>query len=95
MYKCCWNCANGLQVCAETEEREIRINSSKRMCMANRPVSYHLENPFKQRYCKQFESRNLGCRFYKILTKEEAEKLNSMSVDGLVQYWKEVRSKWS
>ena len=92
MYKCCWNCDNGYTVCTKSEEEETRINASKRMCCAFRPVSQHLENPFKQRYCKQFEP---DCRAKKghFIDKKEAEMLNQMTPDDLVEYWDSVTRK--
>ena len=89
MYKCCWNCGNGFTCVAHTKEAEDRFNASKRFCCASYPVSNHGENPFKQRYCKQFDVPTYGVRFGHEITKEEAEKLNLMSVDDLVKYWKE------
>ena len=87
MYKCCWNCVNGFEVCAKTKEEQERINASKRVCCADYPVSSHFLNPFQQRYCRQFEQNyRLNCRF---IDKKEAEKLNQMNTDELVQYWKE------
>ena len=89
MYKCCWNCANGFTCAAHTKEVEERLNSSKRFCCALYPVSRYGQNPFKQRYCKQFEVPAYGVQFGHEITKEEAEELNLMSVDDLVKYWKE------
>lgn len=89
MYKCCWNCANGFVCVAPTLETTDRFNASKRFCYASYPVSQHAENPFKRRYCKQFEVHTHGVRFGHEITKGEAEKLNLMSVYDLVEYWKE------
>jgi hypothetical protein len=87
MYKCCWNCDNGYPVCAETEEKSERINASKRICCAFYPVSNHLENPFKKRYCKQFE-KDYRVKKGHFIDKKEAEKLNQMTSDELMEYWK-------
>ena len=89
MYKCCWNCANGFTCVASTKGTTERLNASKRFCHAFYPVSNYAENPFKQRYCKQFDVPTYGVRIGHEITKEEAEKLNLMSVDDLVKYWKE------
>lgn len=89
MYKCCWNCANASLCAAQTKEETDRFNASKRFCCALYPVSNHGENPFKQRYCRQFEGYIYGAKFGHEITKKEAEKLNMMSVDQLVMYWKE------
>ena len=88
MYKCCWNCENGYTVSTVNEEEEKRINASKRICCAFTPVSNHLENPFKQRYCKQFK---IDYRVKKghFIDKREAQKLNQMTTDELVAYWRE------
>ena len=48
----------------------------------------HGEDPFKQRYCNQFDVPTYGVQFGHGITKAEAEKLNLMSVDDLVKYWK-------
>lgn len=64
-----------------------RFNASKRFCIAQYPVSSHSENPFKQRYCRQFEFPKYGFIFGHEITKDEAQKLNSMSADELVKYW--------
>jgi hypothetical protein len=86
MYKCCWNCVNGFKVCAKTKEENERINASKRVCCADYPVSNHFLNPFQQRYCRQFEKDyRINCRF---IDKKEAEKLNQMTTDELVRYWR-------
>ena len=87
MYKCCWNCDNGYTVACKTQEEEERINASKRMCCAIHPVSNHLQNPFQQRYCKQFEP-DYRVKKGHFIDKKEAEKLNQMTVDELVQYWR-------
>ena len=89
MYKCCWNCANGVTCVSSTKETTESFNASKRLCCASYPVSNHGENPFKQRYCKKFEVPTYGVRFGHEITKEESEKLNLMSVYDLIKYWKE------
>lgn len=87
MFKCCWNCGNGF-TCCSTRDAEIRFNSSKRLCCASVPVSNHGENPFKQRYCKQFEvPYRERARMGHFSTKDEAAQLNTMGEDELVQYW--------
>lgn len=92
MYKCCWNCENGFPVCAKTKEDEERINASKRICCAAYPVSNRLENPFQQRYCKQFE-QDYRVKKGHFIDKKEAEKLNQMTPDELVNYWKERQAE--
>lgn len=89
MYKCCWNCANGFICVASTKEETDRFNVSRRFCCASYPVSHRGKNPFKRRYCKQFNGSLCGVQYGHEITKEEAEKLNIMSVDELVRYWKE------
>lgn len=86
VYKCCWNCDNGFTVCAGNETN--RINASKRVCCASYPVSSRLENPFKQRYCKQFESAPYPAKGH-FIDKKEAEKLNAMTAEELMDYWAE------
>jgi hypothetical protein len=56
------------------------------MCCAPYPVSNHLEDPFKQRYCKQFEEE-YHARKGHLITKTEAQKLMEMSPSQLVKYW--------
>ena len=90
MYKCCWNCINGHTVCARTNEEMEWINASKRFCCADYPVSNHLLNPFQQRYCKQFEP-DYRVKKGHFIDKKEAEKLNQMTPEELVQYWGERR----
>ena len=90
MYKCCWNCDNGYPVAHKDKDYAEKINASKRVCMAFRPVSNRLENPFKQRYCKQFEP-DYRVKKGHFIDKKEAEKLNPMTQDELVQYWGERR----
>ena len=90
MYKCCWNCDNGYPVAHKDKAEGERINASKRVCMADYPVSNHFENPFKKRYCKQF-SADYRVKKGHSIDKKEAEKLNQMTTDELVRYWGERR----
>lgn len=91
MYKCCWNCDNGFRVSMKNEEEEKRINASKRMCCAVYAVSNHLQNPFQKRYCRQFEPNYFAEMEGRLIDKKEAEKLNQMTPEELVQYWGERR----
>lgn len=86
MYKCCWNWINRFPVCAKTEEEEKRINASKRLYCAAYPVSNRLQNPFQRRYCRQFE-QDYRVKKGHFIDKKEAEKLNQITPDELVQYW--------
>jgi hypothetical protein len=86
VYKCCWNCQNGFTVCSNNAEQVELWNASKRMCCASYPVSNHLENPFKQRYCKQFEEE-YHARKGHLITKAEAQKLMEMTPEQLIKYW--------
>ena len=86
MYKCCWNCENGYTVSTKSEEEEKRINASKRMCCAYYPVSNSLQNPFQQRYCKQFVE-DYRVKKGHFIGKKEADKLKAMTVDELMEYW--------
>jgi hypothetical protein len=79
---------HGITVHAKTKEEHERINASKRFCDAYRPVSSYVENPFKQRYCKQFEP-DFRVKKGHFIDKKEAEKLNAMTPEELVKYWKE------
>ena len=91
MYKCCWNCGNGFDAIGVSKEDTERFCASKRFCMASYPVSNHGENPFKQRYCKQFvEPFRMIYRRGHFITKEEAEQLDKMTVHELVQYWRKA-----
>lgn len=54
MYKCCWNCQNGFAISAITQYDTDFFNANKRFCLAPYPVSERPQNPFKQRFCKQF-----------------------------------------
>lgn len=85
-FKCCWNCANGFTAVGRTKEETRAFNTSKRFCCASYPVSQHGENPFKQRYCKQFKIPD-RIRFGHEITKEEANQLNTMSGAELLKYW--------
>ena len=87
-FKCCWNCANGLTAACQSREETERFRATKRFCCASYPVSSHAENPYKQRYCKQFEIPMFGIRFGDEISKLEAQKLNTMTTAELVQYWK-------
>ena len=88
MYKCCWNCWNGFTAYAPAMEEKVRrFNASRRFCCASYTVSSHGENPFKQRYCKQFAVPIHGVTFGHEITKREAEKLQQMSVNELMEYW--------
>lgn len=87
MYKCCWNCINGYTVAANTDEENERLNASKRFCCADYPVSNSLENPFKKRYCKQFEPDSRVKKGH-FIDKKEADKLNLMTVNELVEHWR-------
>jgi len=86
MYKCCWNCANGFSIAASTSEEMKRSSVHERACCAPRPVSNRRENPFKQRYCTQFEP-DVYYRRYHIISRKEAEMLDKMTVDELMEYW--------
>lgn len=91
LYKCCWNCGNGFNAVAESKSETEKFNATKRFCCASRPISDHGENPFKQRYCKQFEEPfRMICRRGHFITKEEAVQLNKMTSDELMQYWKQA-----
>jgi hypothetical protein len=79
---------HGITVCAKTKEEYERINASKRCCDAPYPVSNRLENPFKQRYCKQFDP-DFRVKKGHFIDKKEAEKLNAMTPEELVKYWEE------
>lgn len=87
-FKCCWNCANGFTAACESREEMERFRATKRFCCASHPVSSHGENPYKQRYCKQFEVPMFGIRFGHEISKLEAQKLNTMTAAELVLYWK-------
>ena len=54
MYKCCWNCLESAPAACKDQAEMQKLRASKRFCCASYPVSNRLENPFKQRYCKQF-----------------------------------------
>lgn len=86
MYKCCWNCMEASPAACKDREEMRKLRASKRFCCASYPVSNRLENPYKQRYCKQFIPEPTFPFGYEI-TKQEAEKLNEMTVDELVKYW--------
>ena len=88
MYKCCWNCIHGVTVCAKTKEEYDRINASKRCCDAPYPVSNRLENPFKQRHCRQFQPDYRPKKGH-FIDKDEAEKLSAMTPGELVKYWED------
>ena len=66
---------------------EQKLRASKRFCCASYPVSNRLENPFKQRYCKQFLPEYYFAFGHEI-TKKEAEKLNQMTPEELLEYWR-------
>jgi hypothetical protein len=72
--------------CKEQAE-EQKLRASKRFCCASYPVSNRLENPFKQRYCKQFLPEYYFAFGHEI-TKKEAEKLNQMTPEELLEYWR-------
>lgn len=87
MYKCCWNCGNSAPAACKTKEEQDRLRASKRFCCAYYPVSNRLENPFKQRYCKQFEPPFAFHPFYPEITKKEADKLQQMTAEELIAHW--------
>lgn len=89
MYKCCWNCQYGKTCCFKTEYQEKLFNSTKRFCFAPQPKSSHAENPYKQRYCKQFEARFYFPVSGKPLTKAEADRMLEMDDKGKIEYWEE------
>lgn len=92
-FKCCWNCSNGFTAACQSREETERFRATKRFCCASYPVSSHAENPYKQRYCKQFEIPMFGIRFGHEISKLEAQKLNTMTAAELVQYWK-IQTSW-
>ena len=87
MYKCCWNCNESCPAAHRDKAEMQRLRASKRFCCAAYPVSNRLENPFKQRYCKQFEPAYYFAFGHEI-TKKEAEKLNQMTPEELLNYWR-------
>jgi hypothetical protein len=87
MYKCCWNCWDSAPVAHKDYEEMQKLRASKRACCACYPVSNRLENPFKQRYCKQFVPSGYFTFGHEI-TKKEAEKLNQMTPEELLNYWR-------
>ena len=86
MYKCCWNCLESAQAACKDYEEMQKLRASKRFCCASYPVSNRLENPFKQRYCKQFVPEYFFAFGHEI-SKKEAEKLNQMTPEELLKYW--------
>lgn len=88
MYKCCWNCGNGLTAVCPTKEETELFRAAKRFCCASYPVSKYPVNPFIQRYCKQFEPSMNGVRVGHEITKEEAKRLKNKSPAELVKYWR-------
>ena len=87
MYKCCWNCLESAPAACNDIEEMQKLRASKRFCCASYPVSNRLENPFKQRYCKQFVPEYYFAYGHEI-TKKEAEKLNQMTTHELLEYWR-------
>jgi hypothetical protein len=87
MYKCCWNCVESAPGACKDEAEEQKLRASKRFCCASYPVSNRLENPFKQRYCKQFLPEYYFAFGHEI-TKKEAEMLNQMTPEELLEYWR-------
>ena len=88
MYKCCWNCMESAPAACKDIDEMQKLRATKRFCCASYPVSNRLENPFKQRHCKQFVPEPVF-PFGHEITKREAEKLSKMSEDELVAYWKD------
>lgn len=93
MYKCCWNCENGLCGCFPDEKKTDLYRKVYRLCFAGYPVSHHAENPFKQRYCKQFIERTWFPVSNVELSKEEALMLSKMKQEEIVEYWEERNNK--
>lgn len=94
MYKCCWNCFEACSITCNSSEATMKIRASKRFCGAYYPVSDRLKNPFKQRYCKKFAPQHWFYIGHEI-TKKEAELLNKMTADELVEHWrKEEESRY-
>lgn len=88
-YKCCWNCLYGFCIARTTIEEKRRSAASERVCCAPYPVSNRAENPYKRRYCTQFVSNVARPEIF-MIDKEVAEKLNGMSEEELVSYWRYV-----
>ena len=86
MYKCCWNCFESAPAAHKSRYEMRKLRASKRFCCATYPVSNRLEDPFKQRFCKQFIP-NTSFTFGHEITKKEAENLSKMNVDELLEYW--------
>ena len=87
MYKCCWNCREACPCACNDREEMLKLRASKRFCCASHPVSNRLENPFKQRYCKQFVPQYWFYLGHEI-TKKEAEQLCKMTAAELLEYWR-------
>ena len=87
MYKCCWNCSESAPAAHKDHAEMQKLRASKRFCCASYPVSNRLENPFKQRHCKQFLPEYYFAFGHEI-TKKEAEKLNQMTPEELLDYWR-------
>ena len=81
MFKCCYNCMNGLQ-CASTYPTQEIFNLTKRFCCASRPVSNHGVDAFKKRSCKQFEPYDEDyAKFYKPLSEKEAVEMSIINAE--------------
>lgn len=88
IFKCCWNCDNGITAVCQSREETERFRATKRFCCAPYPVFSYTGDPYRQRYCKQFEIPMFGVQFGHEIDKLEASKLSTMNSNELVQYWK-------
>lgn len=86
MYKCCWNCNESAPGHGYTKRATALLSVSRRYCCAVRPVSDYAINPFQRRYCKQFVERKTYPIGHEV-TKEEADKLYSMTDSEKAAYW--------
>lgn len=89
MYKCCWNCSHAVRIDAIDKERRELLDATVRACCVPTPVSNRLEDPYKQRYCRQFSPAKDFPVSGREVTKREAIKFKDMYGFYIARYWRE------
>lgn len=92
IYKCCWNCGNAVTAACKTEEEAFSFKATKRFCCASYPVSKYALNPYKKRWCGQFEEKQHP--IFRVIDRNEAEKLELIAPKEQIEYWEKEKNKW-
>lgn len=93
-FKCCWNCHYGcLKLVFSDGNSNDKSSVSERYCVSLREILQHpgslgpSKNPFIFRNCPDFLSSPSQINFGHEISETEANRLNTMTTDELLEYW--------